>query len=95
MRESGAAATGEGRGEMDLRRVRERVLAKGFTVQQLEATLEEYASIDVSFPLFSSPPPPWLVPGGVFLSRLLTDNPSTDLANCRRGHAIGVYRNGR
>jgi DNA replication licensing factor MCM7 len=54
MRESGAAATGEGRGEMDLRRVRERVLAKGFTVTQLEECLEEYASIDVSFlPLFS------------------------------------------
>jgi DNA replication licensing factor MCM7 len=48
MRESGAAATGEGRGELDMRRVRERVLAKGFTVQQLEACLEEYANIDVS-----------------------------------------------
>jgi DNA replication licensing factor MCM7 len=52
MRESGAAATGEGRGEMDLRRVRERVLAKGFTVTQLEECLEEYASIDVSLALF-------------------------------------------
>lgn len=48
MRESGAAATGEGRGELDLRRVRERVLAKGFTVQQLEACLDEYATLDVS-----------------------------------------------
>ena len=48
MRESGAAATGEGRGELDMRRVRERVLAKGFTVQQLEACLNEYASLDVS-----------------------------------------------
>lgn len=47
MRESGAAATGEGRGELDLRRVRERVLAKGFTVQQYEACLEEYADLDV------------------------------------------------
>ncbi|KAI7005674.1 MCM-domain-containing protein [Hortaea werneckii] len=47
MRESGAAATGEGRGELDLRRVRERVLAKGFTVQQLEGCLEEYASLDI------------------------------------------------
>ena len=48
MRESGAAATGEGRGELDMRRVRERVLAKGFTVQQLEGCLDEYASLDVS-----------------------------------------------
>jgi len=48
MRDSGAAATGEGRGELDLRRVRERVLAKGFTVQQLEACLDEYSSLDVS-----------------------------------------------
>ena len=50
MRDSGAAATGEGRGELDLRRVRERVLAKGFTVQQLEACLDEYAELDVSTP---------------------------------------------
>nr|POE63530.1 dna replication licensing factor mcm7 [Quercus suber] len=50
MRESGAAATGEGRGELDLRRVRERVLAKGFTTQQLESCLDEYASLDVSHP---------------------------------------------
>ncbi|KAK1819187.1 DNA replication licensing factor MCM7 [Friedmanniomyces endolithicus] len=47
MRDSGAAATGEGRGELDLRRVRERVLAKGFTVQQLEACLDEYSSLDI------------------------------------------------
>ena len=50
MRDSGAAATGEGRGELDLRRVRERVLAKGFTVVQLEACLEEYSELDVSVP---------------------------------------------
>ena len=49
MRESGAAATGEGGGELDMRRVRERVLAKGFTVQQLEACLDEYAELDVSY----------------------------------------------
>ncbi|KAK4499845.1 hypothetical protein PRZ48_008031 [Zasmidium cellare] len=47
MRESGAAATGEGRGELDMRRVRERVLAKGFTAQQLESALDEYSSIDI------------------------------------------------
>ena len=32
-----------------MRRVRERVLAKGFTVQQMEACLDEYASLDVSY----------------------------------------------
>lgn len=48
MRESGAAATGEGSGELDLRRVRERVLAKGFTIQQLGSCIEEYADLDVS-----------------------------------------------
>ncbi|KAF2156778.1 DNA replication licensing factor CDC47 [Myriangium duriaei CBS 260.36] len=48
MRDSGAAATEGGRaGELDLRRVRERVLAKGFTVQQLEACLDEYADLDI------------------------------------------------
>ncbi|KXL43685.1 MAG: hypothetical protein FE78DRAFT_151760 [Acidomyces sp. 'richmondensis'] len=47
MRESGAAATGAGRGELDMRKVRERVLAKGFTVQQLEACIEEYSEIDI------------------------------------------------
>lgn len=53
MRESGAAATEGGRGgELDLRRVRERVLAKGFTVDQLEECLNEYSDLDVS--LFSS-----------------------------------------
>jgi DNA replication licensing factor MCM7 len=54
MRESGAAATGEGRGELDLRRVRERVLAKGFTLQQLESCLDEYSDLDVSFSVFFS-----------------------------------------
>ena len=58
MRDSGAAATEGGRnGELDLRRVRERVLAKGFTVQQLEACLDEYADLDVS--VFPSVVPPF------------------------------------
>ncbi|KAI9668145.1 MAG: Mcm2-7 hexameric complex component [Bathelium mastoideum] len=48
MRASGAAAVGEGsRGELDLRRVRERVLAKGFTVDQFEQAIDEYALLDV------------------------------------------------
>ncbi|KAL9080104.1 MAG: hypothetical protein Q9157_001064 [Trypethelium eluteriae] len=48
MRASGAAAVGDGSsGELDLRRVRERVLAKGFTVDQFEQAIDEYALLDV------------------------------------------------
>lgn len=50
MKDSGAAAVGDGsRGELDLRRVRERVLAKGFTADQFEEALDMYADLDVSF----------------------------------------------
>lgn len=48
MKESGAAAVGDGSGELDLRRVRERVLAKGFTADQFEEAIDEYALLDVS-----------------------------------------------
>lgn len=49
MRESGAAAVGEGvRGEMSLKKVRERVIAKGFTEDQFGAALDEYSLLDVS-----------------------------------------------
>jgi DNA replication licensing factor MCM7 len=48
MKESGAAAAGEGSGELDLRKVRERVLAKGFTADQFEDAIEEYSLLDVS-----------------------------------------------
>ena len=55
MRASGAAAVGDGsRGELDLRRVRERVLAKGFTVDQVEQAIDEYALLDVSGHLTAS-----------------------------------------
>ncbi|KAK3060529.1 hypothetical protein LTS18_008342 [Coniosporium uncinatum] len=47
MRASGAAAVGDGSGELDLRRVRERVLAKGFTETQFEEAVDEYAMLDV------------------------------------------------
>lgn len=51
MAASGAAAVGDGsRGELDLRRVRERVLAKGFTADQFEQAIDEYALLDVSIP---------------------------------------------
>jgi DNA replication licensing factor MCM7 len=49
MRDSGAAGAGSGRGEMDLKRVRELVLGKGFTAEQFERVIEEYEVLDVSF----------------------------------------------
>ena len=49
MRESGAAAVGDGnRGELSLRKVRERVIAKGFTEDQFNQALNEYMQLDVS-----------------------------------------------
>ena len=55
MRESGAAAVGRGsRGELSMARIRELVIAKGFTTEQLERTVEEYSLLDVSLPLVSS-----------------------------------------
>ncbi|KAF5016072.1 hypothetical protein F66182_12363 [Fusarium sp. NRRL 66182] len=48
MRESGAAAAEDGQeGELSLRRVRQRVLAKGFTEDQLTKTIQEYQDLDV------------------------------------------------
>jgi DNA replication licensing factor MCM7 len=56
MKESGAAAVGDGEeGEMSMRRIRERVLARGFTEDNLTMTIDEYAAMDVSFDLFPSP----------------------------------------
>ena len=48
MAASGAAAAGDGTtGELSLRRVSERVLARGFTQQQVDACVDEYALLDV------------------------------------------------
>ncbi|EER25937.1 DNA replication licensing factor mcm7, putative [Coccidioides posadasii C735 delta SOWgp] len=48
MRESGAAATGDGGdGELSIRKIRERVLAKGFTEDQLSEAIDEYAGLYV------------------------------------------------
>lgn len=77
MNESGAAATVEGTsGELDLRKVRERVLAKGFTLQQMEACLDEYASLDVSLGMSCD---------------YGDANGFVDLADCRRWDEVGVY----
>lgn len=49
MAASGAAAAGDGTtGELSMRRLAERVLAKGFTQQQLDQAIDEYALLDVS-----------------------------------------------
>ncbi|KAL2800330.1 MCM2/3/5 family-domain-containing protein [Aspergillus keveii] len=48
MLESGAAAVGDGEdGELSMRRIRERVLAKGFTEDQLTMTVDEYENSHV------------------------------------------------
>ncbi|KAF2434972.1 MCM-domain-containing protein [Tothia fuscella] len=47
MKDSGAAAVDDGSGELDLRRVRERVLAKGFTEDQYEEAIDEYSLLDI------------------------------------------------
>ena len=48
MKESGAAAAEGGQGELSLRKVRGRIIAKGFTEDQFNAALDEYAQLDVS-----------------------------------------------
>ncbi|KAJ5194118.1 Nucleic acid-binding OB-fold [Penicillium cf. griseofulvum] len=48
MKESGAAAVGDGEeGEMSMRRIRERVLARGFTEDNLTMTINEYAEMNL------------------------------------------------
>ncbi|PYI05841.1 MCM-domain-containing protein [Aspergillus sclerotiicarbonarius CBS 121057] len=48
MLESGAAAVGDGdEGELSMRRIRERVLAKGFTEDQLTMAIDEYENNNV------------------------------------------------
>lgn len=40
-------AAGNGNGELSMRTVRDRVLAKGFTDDQLAEVVDEYAALDV------------------------------------------------
>ncbi|KAF9241006.1 hypothetical protein DTO006G1_9083 [Penicillium roqueforti] len=48
MKESGAAAIGDGEeGEMSMKRIRERVLARGFTEDNLTMTIDEYAEMNL------------------------------------------------
>lgn len=49
MKDSGAAAVGDGsRGELSIKKVRERIIAKGFTEDQFGDALDEYSLLDVS-----------------------------------------------
>lgn len=49
MKDSGAAAIGDGSsGELSIKKVRERIIAKGFTDDQFSQALDEYALLDVS-----------------------------------------------
>lgn len=49
MRESGAAAAADGdEGDLSMRKIRERIIAKGFTDDQLTECIDEYASVNVS-----------------------------------------------
>ncbi|KAI4154167.1 MAG: hypothetical protein L6R39_001435 [Caloplaca ligustica] len=48
MKDSGAAAIGDGSsGELSIKKVRERIIAKGFTDDQFSQALDEYAMLDV------------------------------------------------
>lgn len=54
MKDSGAAAVGDGsRGELSIKKVCERIIAKGFTEDQFSQTIEEYSLLDVSLISFS------------------------------------------
>ena len=56
MKESGAAAVGDGsRGELSIKKVRERIIAKGFTEDQFSQALDEYSLLDVSSSIISEP----------------------------------------
>jgi DNA replication licensing factor MCM7 len=51
MRDSGAAAVGDGsRGELSVKKVRERIIAKGFTEDQFTQAIQEYSLLDVGIP---------------------------------------------
>lgn len=55
MRESGAAAVGDGsKGELSMRKVKERIIAKGFTEDQFSQALREYMLLDVRIRVIST-----------------------------------------
>ena len=81
MRDSGAAAVGDGiRGEMSIRKVRERIIAKGFTEDQFQQALEEYMLLDVRSRLLSP-----------CVNVINANMSSLGLANSCEGNAVGFY----
>jgi hypothetical protein len=66
---------------LSMRKVEERVIAKGFTRDQWQTAVMEYTNLDVSFTLPSS-------------LRVFTDMISTDLANSRQWHTPYFHRLG-
>ncbi len=82
MRDSGAAAVGDGsRGELSIRKITERVVAKGFTQDQLEQVIEEYELLDVSC-IQSDTDRQW---------RAKLTLPELDLAKSREWHETRVH----
>jgi DNA replication licensing factor MCM7 len=80
LRDSGAAdADGEGDGVLDLKVVRERVMGKGFTREQFDEAVSEYAALDVS----------------VLSTFFGFADDGTDLADGCGGHEAGVRRGGQ
>ena len=75
MKNSGAAAVGDG-GELSIKKVRERIIAKGFTEDQFNQALDEYALLDVSY---------FQIPSRNILTFKL------GLADCRRGYKTCVH----
>lgn len=62
MKDSGAAAVGDGsHGELSIKKVRERIVAKGFTEDQLSQAIDEYSLLDVNSHLKSLTLVGWLM----------------------------------
>lgn len=76
--------------ELSMRKVKERVIAKGFTEDQWLNALEEYANLDVSVVFFQSPSRAFAT-SGVLADRLLP--PPTGLANCWQQQSACVHHN--
>jgi DNA replication licensing factor MCM7 len=67
--------------ELSMRKVEERVIAKGFTRDQWQTAVMEYTNLDVSLAIYPH-------------SRIYTDMRSLDLANGRQRHAPHFHRLG-
>ena len=91
MARSGAAAVDDGsRGQLDLRRVRERIIARGFREDEFWAAVREYALLDVSGILavvFSI----HTLPSSLLLISLMVISLYLGMANCRGQYPACIY----